>query len=208
MASDHPGSERRPPGCADTVARCFFFAVLFVVAAIIISPFLGPCNGPHVRLRQTESMIQRLSLALDFYRERSGTSVPDDATGLHPDLDKPAECLVYYLSGKSIYYNPATSPPDYPWRHEALDTSRLGKGRKNATAFYEFRATRLADTDNDGLPEVVDPWGKPLLYNTGPAEDGPFNQNGAPKHNPGKFDLSSAGPDGEHDTEDDITSWE
>ena len=41
----------------------------------------------------------------------------------------------------------------------------------------------------------VDPWQKPYLYQ-------------APgKHNPTSYDLSSMGPDGRENTEDDVTNW-
>ena len=75
------------------------------------------------------------------------------------------------------------------------------------TAYYAFDPKSLKDTDNDGLPELVGPWGRPFHYNAGTKQNGPFNQNGAPKHSAEGFDLSSAGPDGKHGTDDDVTNW-
>jgi len=202
MSPDDYATRRRTPGCADTVARCFFFAILIVIAVVVTWPFL---RGRHdMSIGRTEATIQGLSMALDAYRDQHTVYPPDSGTGLHADLDKPAECLVYYLSGGSIFYDPATSPRDYPWQHPLLNVADLAAGRNEALVYYSFNSKFLEDTDGDGLPELVDPWGHPLLYNSGPGENGPFNQNGAPKHHPKKFDLSSAGPDSKHGTGDDI----
>jgi general secretion pathway protein G len=46
----------------------------------------------------------------------------------------------------------------------------------------------------DSLP--TDAWGNPLKYEF------------PGRKNPAKFDVSSAGPDGQHGTEDDIGNWE
>ncbi|MFH1731306.1 MAG: hypothetical protein ABIF82_06630 [Planctomycetota bacterium] len=205
MSPDDYATRRRTPGCADTVSRCVLFAILIVIAAVVTWPFW---RGRHdMPIARTEAIIEGLFMALDAYRDQHTVYPPDSGTGLHADLDKPAECLVYYLSGGSVFYDPATSPRDYPWKHALLDVGDLGKGRKKALVYYSFNSKSLEDTDGDGLPEVVDPWGNPLLYNSGPKADGPFNQNGAPKHHSKRFDLSSAGPDGKHGTEADIKNW-
>jgi len=205
MSPDDYATRRRTPGCADTVGRCVLFAIVIAIAVVVTSPFWASSRRPpHSDITV---LIKGLSMALDVYRDEHTVYPPDSGTGLHADLDKPAECLVYYLSGGSIFYDPATSPRDYPWQHPLLNVAELGAGRNEAIVYYSFHSKLLMDTDGDGLPELVDPWKHPFLYNSGPKADGPFNQNGAPKHHPKKFDLSSAGPDGEHDTEDDIKNW-
>lgn len=144
--------------------------------------------------------------ATEQYVSRSRVYPPDRATGIHPDLDKPAECLVYYLIGGSIAYAPPP-PRGLRWTHPVFaDPTPGGSRRKSLPVFYLFKEQRLVDTDSDGIPEVADEWGTPLFYNSGSAADGPFNQNGAPTRNPGRFDLSSAGPDRIHGTADDIRS--
>jgi general secretion pathway protein G len=45
----------------------------------------------------------------------------------------------------------------------------------------------------DAIP--LDPWGNPYIYES------------PGKHNPRSYDLMSLGPDGQADTEDDITNW-
>ena len=42
----------------------------------------------------------------------------------------------------------------------------------------------------------LDPWQKPFLYQS------------PGKHNPTSYDLSSMGPDGRENTEDDVTNWQ
>lgn len=212
MSPDAYATRRRTPGCSDTVARCLLFAIVIAIAVVVAWAFLGGGRCfPHLAIRirnaRTTATIEGLSAALDAYRDKHTVYPPDSGTGLHADLDKPAECLVYYLSGGSVFYNPATSPNDHPWQHPLLNVADLGTGRKEAKVYYSFNRKLLKDTDGDGLPEVVDPWGHPLLYNSGPEENGLFNQDGAPKHHPKTFDLSSAGPDGEHGTEDDVKNW-
>ncbi len=209
MGTNHPGTERRSPGCADTAARCILFGGLILLAGLVVLAVLKPPQrrDGDSRVGNATATIVGLGMALEMYHDEFGAYPPDSAVGLHADLNSPAECLVYYLSGKSIYYDPVNSPEAYPWRHDLYNTIGAGASRKDQAVYYEFGRRALADTDGDGLPEVVDGWGKPLLYNSGPAENGPFNQNGAPKHNRGTFDLSSAGPDGKHATADDVANW-
>ena len=43
--------------------------------------------------------------------------------------------------------------------------------------------------------ELIDPWQRRLIYNTGSSTNSTYNQNGAAKHNVRRFDILSAGPD-------------
>ena len=181
--------------------------MVIVLAVLVVRRFSG-IRRPVDLIGKTRALMAGLSMAQETYRSMYEALPPDSGVGLHPDLDKPAECLAFYLSGPTIFYDPAVSPLDAPWDHEIYDTSRRGAGRRSLPRFYDFHTRSLKDEDKDGIPEVVDSWGNPLLYNTGAKQNGPFNQNGAPTHNKPTYDLSSAGPDGEHGTEDDITNWQ
>ncbi len=192
------------------IARAIYATIIIVLGARVLDellPLVRPPKVPPPLLLRSSAIIQSLTAALESYRSAHGAYPPDRAAGIHPDLDQSAECLVYYLSGGSIYYNPERSRPRYPWRHEVFDLTRGGKNRDRQAAFFEFTRYMLCDTDGDGIPEVLDEWGRPLRYNTGGQDDGPFNQNGAPTRHPGRFDLASAGPDGRFDTDDDIGNW-
>jgi hypothetical protein len=179
------------------------------IAFILLVPSFrhGRGDSDWVMEARTEGLVQGLCMALDAYRNRYDLFPRDRGIGLHPDLDKSSECLIYYLSGASIRYTSGVSSADYPWKHAILDESRLGHGRGARHIFYQFRDDMLADDDGDEIPELVDAWGRPLIYNAGPAENGPFNQRGAAKHDAGHFVLISAGADGKFGTEDDIKNW-
>ena len=197
------------------LGRCVLFGLVIIVAAVLVWPFLP--RRLDIRSQTfragTQVRIDALSRALEEYGGQYRAFPPDSGVGLHPELDQPAECLVYYLSGPAIYYDLVTH--DYPWSHDVYTDvpGALGEGRGKLTVHYKFKAEHLGDAaplgdrDGDRIPEAVDSWGNPLLYNAGAKQNGPFNQNGAPKHNKSTFDLSSAGPDGKFGTKDDITNW-
>ena len=172
MDADNPATRRQPAGCTGTAARVTYFLIIAAVGYLVVRGITDTTATS--RVVRTGSIIRALSMGLDAYRQVYDVDPPDKATGLDPDLDKPSECLVRYLS---------------------------------KAPYHEFNKESLRDTDGDGIPEVVDAWGHPFIYNSGPEQDGPFNQNGAPKHNTKRFDLSSAGPDEKHGTDDDVTNW-
>ncbi len=103
-----------------------------------------------------------------------------------PGVDKeipyirPAEVLVYYLGCKYGNYKTGTPPFD-----------------SGQVPFMEFDQKELADTDDDGWWEFVDPWGQPYLYvgdNPNPPADPLQSDN--PWNNEAFVDLTSLGPDG------------
>jgi type II secretory pathway pseudopilin PulG len=158
-----------------------------------------------VKETETLSLIQGVSMALDTYRVEHATYPPDLGAGRHADLDKSAECLAYYLSGRSVVYDSKTTPA-YPWPHALLDVRRLAPTRRNQPQYYEFDARHLADHDGDGLPEFVDAWRRRFIYNTGGEVNGAFNQFEGPRFRPGLYDLLSAGYDGRFCTDDDLVN--
>ena len=146
------------------------------------------------RISATETLIQRLSGALEMYRRREVFYPPDfipattdgqptkllDFDGAGPtDLEAPrypAEALYYYLAHKHLSeYHP----------------------------FVNLAGDETTDLDHNGTPEIVDSWGRPLLYNRRgfPGYDSDyFNFAGNPRHNSDSFDLYSLGPDGQTGT--------
>jgi len=171
-------TQRRPAGCVGTAARVIYFVAILAAAYVLVTSFdraRPPAGG------DTQRLILSLASALDVYREGHDAYPPDHATGLHKDLDLSAECLVYFLDGRG-----------------------RGQGPPTGTLYYEFSSEQIRDADGDGFLEAVDSWGRPFLYNTGPRENGPFNQRGAPRRHRDGFDLLSAGPDGKLYTPDDI----
>ena len=63
----------------------------------------------------------------------------------------------------------------------------------------EFAKTELADTDGDGILEIVDHWKQPLSYHHHRSYEGPPRES--------TFRLISKGRDGKQGTRDDITNY-
>jgi prepilin-type N-terminal cleavage/methylation domain-containing protein len=184
--------------------------VVMGVIAILMSLLVPTLHmiRTQTNITRAESIIMGLSTALDQYKQIHYRYPPDKGTGTDAALEKSSECLVYYLSGGSIAYNPSSAPDDYPWKHDLYkDSTADGTGRRAWTIYYSFKENMLTDADKDKLPELKDPWDKRFIYNSGSGTDGSFNQYGAPKHNLRKYDLFAAGPDREYGTKDDIKNW-
>ena len=74
---------------------------------------------------------------------------------------------------------------------------------------YKIKNNRYPST-TEGLQALVKPpGGKKPIMDTLPKDprDGDYIYVSPGSHNPSKFDLSSKGPDGVADTEDDVTNW-
>ncbi|MDA0659144.1 MAG: type II secretion system protein [Planctomycetota bacterium] len=95
-----------------------------------------------------------------------------------------------------------------------LILSRINDG--DATALSQFKETEIVDTDGDGMPEIVDGWGRAILFvrwapgfSTHPGADGAWGRKGVDDDSdglidnptefgaPGSDDISS--PSGVHD---------
>ena len=197
--------ERKPARrlLAFTLIELLVVMGVLVILLTLLIPTLHKIRE-RVAVTKIEAMVNGISMALDQYRTFNNVYPPDKT----PTLDKTSEALAWALSGASIVYVPGTSSPTYPWRHAAYqDTTADGSGRRSLNVFYEFKSATLIDRDADLAPEVVDHWGKRLIFNTGSSVDGNYNQYGAPRRGLKRFDIFSAGPDKLFGTADDITSW-
>ena len=186
--------------------------VVMGVIAILLGLLVPTLNAirKQVNITRVESIIHGVSSAIDAYKQIYYTCPPDK----HPDFDKSAECVVYYLSGGSIAYSGSQSSPipaGYPWKHTRyLDNSSDGSGRKATTIFYSFKTNMLADLDTDYAPELVDTWGTRFIYVFGgTGTTSAYKQSiGPPAHNIGRYDLFAPGPDKKYGTSDDIKGWD
>ena len=180
--------------------------VMGVIALLmsILVPVLGVVRE-QVRVHRVEATIQGISTALSMYRDAQGRYPPDE----HPQLSKSSQCLVYYLSGGSIFYS-ADSPIDYPWKHDLYNvaSNMPGKGRKNFQRYYDFKSKYLQDYGGHEAPALVDPWSRRLIYNATGTASAYYGRYGGAKHGGKEYDLFSAGPDGRFGTEDDVTNWQ
>jgi len=93
---------------------------------------------------------------------------------------RPAEVLVYYLGCKHGNYKDGRPPFD-----------------SSMTPYMEFDQKQLADTDNDGWWEFIDPWGNPYLYvGNNPHPPVGHTESDNPWNNEAFVDIASLGPDG------------
>ncbi len=91
-----------------------------------------------------------------------------------------------------------------------VDTTKLQLNEiSKALDIYKIKNNRYPSTA-EGLQALVKPPGgkKPIMdVLKKDSWDGDFIYVSPGSHNPSKFDLSSKGPDGVADTEDDVTNW-
>lgn len=149
----------------------------------------------------TESFIERIGMALTTYRQQYQVYPPDYI---------PASQKYYYsypkpnTDGFQERFTVATDalPP------ETLHYYLTNPFVATESAFLQIRGgAESSDYNNNGLPEIVDSWGRPILYNrakfpgaaasyynysaASPSED----SDNKPWHNKDSFDLFSIGED-------------
>ncbi|MHC4198770.1 MAG: prepilin-type N-terminal cleavage/methylation domain-containing protein, partial [Planctomycetota bacterium] len=94
------------------------------------------------------------------------------------------------------------SSGDYPPGSGGVDSAEgLHKCLSSPKLTYpqEFKKEELADTDGDGVLEIVDHWRQPLSYHHHRSYEGPPNES--------TFRIISKGRDGKQGTRDDITNY-
>lgn len=203
--SAHFGQYRPARTRAFTLVELLVVMGVIVILMSLLVPTLNAIRG-QMNVAKTVSIIHGISMGLDAYKSVHGVYPPDKGVRTHAQLNLSSECLVYYLSGAAIAYDPNNPPPGFKWRH-ALFQDSTGSGRKATTIYYEFDGDCLADFDNDRIPEVIDPWQNQLIYNTGTSTNSDLNQNKQPRHRVAEFDIYAPGPDRKPGTKDDVTSW-
>lgn len=167
-------------------------SVIAILAGILLPTIAAVRTA--AKTANTETLIQRIGLALETYKEQLDTYPPDyvptgarlrpftrDDSSWTPTPALPPEALYYYLANAFL-------TADHPLEKF--------KERREST-----------DYNANGLPEVTDAWGYPLLYNRArfPGTSS-FNYAASgvrldPEHNVETFDLYSVGPDGQTGTD-------
>jgi len=194
----------RPSQRANGAPRGFTLVELLIVIGIIavLAGMLLPAIRSVTRasrISATETLIQRLSGALEMYRRREVFYPPDYI----PETSGGEPTLLLDFDGASAV---SLTAPRYP--AEALYYYLAHKHLSDHHPFVTLAGDETTDLDHNGTPEVVDPWGRPLLYNRRAfpgCGDNYFNFKGYdPRHNSDSFDLYSLGPDGQTGDSDDI----
>lgn len=157
-------------------------AIMAILGGLLLAALAGARGVTNAGT--TKSLIFRLGLVIEQYKQAEGCLPPDTipagavlvpfqaggAPAPAPDALVPPEALYYYLA------NPFLSPG-----HPLAQLSRR----------------QQADHDGDGFPEIVDAWGRPLLYNRPRFATGAFDNGTDPVHRTSSYDLISLGRDGQ-----------
>jgi prepilin-type N-terminal cleavage/methylation domain-containing protein len=100
------------------------------------SPFSGSFASNPV---QTRALAVKYAFRLYFPQVFSEFQTPISAPATHKPITESSECLYQFLTKGPLF---DTEPP----------------------SGSDLKAIEIADTDNDGLPEIVDGWGQPLRF--------------------------------------------
>jgi hypothetical protein len=169
--------------------RGFFLRVLVVGAGILLiaAVYRVVYVRPPRPYSYTSSTIKNLAVALRQYDFIFGVYPPD--ASMDPRFDMPSECLVYYL-GTAFRTLPRPGTGDV-------------SSTKNGGPFYEFHDDYLRDADGDGKKEVIDYWGRPIMYDNLRDDPRGFTDCSHPKwgpdprggtgKNPNSYDIWSQG---------------
>ena len=182
------------------LARAFTLVELLIVIAImailatILLASLGAVRSA-AKTTNAQSLIDRLGIGLNSYHRDFGYYPPDymPASGKYWSFTSPPSLGAV---------GTACLPPESLWY--CLANPFL----KDASPYVTLAGGESEDYNKNGLREVVDGWGSPILYNrarfAGKAAtyynfDGSSTQyddtDGKPWHNKETFDLFSLGPD-------------
>jgi len=167
-------------------------AIIVVLAGILL-PALARM-GERAKIAATSAQIAAIGNACHTYEADFGFYPPDtlkDNDNGHASVDKPAEALWFFLAHQFTYK--PTTEFNFQEQH-ASKTADFSKptvfGTRTAGAYIPVTSSQVKDIDGDGVPELVDMWKQPYLYNTA------GGQFGTPRHNPLTFDIFSVGPNG------------
>ena len=152
------------------------------------------------KITEAKSLLARIGVALDTYARLYTYYPPDfiwDPSHVPPSPDAAAIYNFQGAKSSGAYVKVTLTTPAYS--PEALYYFLCHRFLSDEHPMLSLSGSReTTDTNDNGLPEVVDPWDRPFLYNRAkfPAcEAAYYNANGNPRHNTDRFDLYSVGPD-------------
>lgn len=200
-----PHRRSRPHGF--TIIELLVVIGIIAVLAAMLLPAIAAVRKA-ARVGSTEALLTRVETATNHFRADAGfypiDYIPKDTAPVTlvrlPDYPTPSgnafppEALCYILANANL--------GDMPYVAQGFP-----KAARQAPYLRLARDKERLDLDDDGLPEIVDAWGRPFLYNRPPFPNGHFFDNcdyaqpsgndGKPYHNTQSFDLYSVGPDGQ-----------
>jgi type II secretory pathway pseudopilin PulG len=163
----------------------FIMAILMAYIATVLMNI-----GSEPRKRKALADMAKISMALSEYRNRFGEYPPDTGYGLDMEVDKP----LYAKKVRGEFVNVPTYDPGSLWRYLCLRVTDAKTGELVGPFLDEWPQSQLLPYndpyDQAGQPPsrcLIDPWGNPYGF---------IGDKRRVLHNPGSFDLFSAGPDG------------
>jgi type II secretory pathway pseudopilin PulG len=170
-------------------------SIMAILAGILI-PSITIVRG-QAKISTAQSLIRRLEAAIISFESDHGYYPPDaieTGTGLYnpvqPDLSSLATTAI----------TAAQVPPQALYYY--LTNGFVGENAPYTVIARGSEAYFFDEVFTERLPVIVDPWGRPIIYNRKPrGNTGNFLTDGGvkikPRHNPDSFDLFSVGPNGQ-----------
>jgi prepilin-type N-terminal cleavage/methylation domain-containing protein len=176
-------------------------SIIAVLAGILLPAIIAVSNA--AKEASTKSLIGRLEVALAAVKKDTSIYPPDYLTGPIPYNNSDAK-----FPGYKVPTGPGLPPEALAW---ALSNPNIANEPEIANYVPNIcdhvpylqlaRGSELQDYNDNGLPEVVDAWGRPLLYNRPAWPSGhdlqPCDFAGDPWHRGDSYDLFSVGADGQ-----------
>ena len=189
-------------------------AIIAILATVVVG--VGRYAMKRARIGKARGTFHKLELAIGLYHKDFGAYIPDSARTANgqslqsalaridwprsyttpfgerrskpslSDYDLPSEILFFFLQDMYDAMN-------QPGSRNANRLLLAGLPRKEA--YVKFKKNELRDADDDGLPEIVDGWGKPFLYVCADRQGRETNVEPHEDKNPNTFSLYSFGPD-------------
>ena len=163
--------------------------VVFAVIAILAGMLLAATwtVKKRAKVATTKQLMIQLAMGLGQYHHTFG--------GYPPDTMPAGTVLLSFRAG-----GPPTPAVDAVVSPESLCYCLANPFLSGGHPLAQLGRRQRADHDGDGLPEVVDGWGRPLLYNRTRFPSGGFDNGTNPAHHPNSYDLYSVGADGQTGT--------
>lgn len=148
------------------------------------------------KIASTKTLVSNISAALERYAEAWGTHPPDAIPSGKP--------LVTFANGAAWNPGPEAAPPEAIYYY--LANRHITAQHPYLEVQAEIQRTTTAEDVGGGateyqannIPELIDAWGTPILYNRPLDSQNPTWDFGPTElHNPKTFDLLSLGPDGD-----------